>query len=206
MKYSSNLTLVFIVFLWSFIASTKALSSDSIFLNSSISSAKVISIYDYQEEQMLMIDANIKIHLSDEKHKALLHEIDLFFITKVELEKRMRFLGLDFFKNNQTIHYTTKLSYSTYSKTYRLTNFRNHQTREFKSLTEALYTLGAIHHFPVTELENLHPGNSYRIKLKLELFPWKLPNPLIITAITQSEWQLNSDWHKIKIYTPASWY
>ncbi len=183
--------------------SSKAIASPN---KTSIASATVVQILDYQEDQQLLIDANIKIILSEEMQRALKHEIDLFFITKVELEKKTSILALEFFKNQTTIHYKTKLTYSNYSQTYRLTNFRNQQTRQFPTLAEALYTLGAIHHFPITSLANLHPGKTYQIKLKLELLPWKLPSPLIITALTQAEWQLNSDWYKIKIHAPKSWY
>ncbi len=193
-----------------FIQSANAFFTTSARSELSLASATVDYIYDYQKDQQLLIDANVKIILSDEMQRALHHEIDFFFITKVELEKKVNLMifdsVFDFFKNQKYTHYKTKLSYSSYNKTYRLTNFRNQQTRQFKSLKDALYTLGAIHHFPVTELAKLHPGKTYQIKVKIELLPWRLPSPLIITALTQPEWQLESDWHKITIHAPKSWY
>lgn len=170
-----------------------------------LSSAKIGYISDYQEDQQLFIDANIQLTLSGEIQQALKHEVAIFFSTQVQLSEQMNFFGFHIFVERQAITYETLLRFSNFTGSYELTNLRNQQTRQFKSLKQALYTLGAIHSFPLVELARMHPSNTYQIGLRMSISPWKLPAPLIFPALTQAHWQLDSGWYEKEIRTSPSW-
>lgn len=170
--------------------------------------AKAVINYvsDYQEDQQLFMDAQANIDLSAEMAEALIHEIPLNFKTEIVLSEKSNFLGLELFNSFKNIEYETELRYFGYTQTYILTNKRNKQNRTFKTLKEALYTLSVLYNFPITELSRLHPSNAYQLKLRLSLMPDKLPAPLILKGYFSDAWQLDTQWHKIEIHSPLSWY
>jgi len=198
MKWQVYPTITFLLFtLWS----THGCAEDQPLT----SSAHVDYISDFQEDQQLLINSKITIHLSKAMHSAIQHEIPIRFKTSIILSQNWPILGFNFYHEQTDRSYETELRYVKYTRTYALTNFRNHQRRSFTSLKDALYTLGIIEGFPITELVHLHPGEEYQLKICLSIVPWKLPAPLIITALTAQDWQLNASCLTHHIKAPTSW-
>lgn len=171
-----------------------------------LSKAEISYISDYQQDQQLLIDAKINLQLSAEMQEALKHEVPIRFKTTISLSEKLPILGLEFYQENTSIEYETELRYFGYTNTFILTNHRTKKSITFKDLNNALYTLGVIYSFPITELAKLHPGNAYQIKMRMQISPWHLPAPLIVPAIFSDDWQLDTDWQSIEIHTPQSWY
>ena len=167
--------------------------------------AQVQSLYDYQENQQLMLDAHIHVQLSEEMKTALAHEIPLVFITHIALEEARQFLGIPYDRARVTIEYRTQLQYFGFNQAWVLQNQRNRKVETFSNLDAALDTLGTMSGFALTDLAKLHPDTQYQIKLKLSLDPWQLPSPMLIETLISPSWHLESEWHYITLQSPKSW-
>lgn len=166
---------------------------------------RIMQVTDFQEDQLLMFDSQTQFHLPDAVIDAIHNEITLTFETSIIFTEHHRMLGIKYDRERKNIEYQTKLHYSAFSNRYTLTNERNLNTQTFGSLKKALSTLGTLASFPVLSLSELHPGQKYTLKLRIRLNPWRLPAPMVLNSLLDSDWQLNSGWFETTIYTPKSW-
>lgn len=176
--------------------STNSLASDDIM---------IVRVSDYQQDHQLLLDSESHFHLSEELISALHHEVPLNFKTEIRLVEETKWLGFTFKRTRQSIEYHTQLNAYGFNQRYVLYNNRNRKVQTFQTLESALQTLGTLQAFPVIPLSELHPDQSYRLKMKISLDPWKLPAPLVIESLYNSEWRLSSDWFEVTIHTPKSW-
>ena len=166
---------------------------------------RIIQMTDYQEEQQLMFDSQVQFHLPEAIIEAIYNEVTLTFKTEILFEEHQRFAGIKYRRERMHVVYNTQLHYSDFSSRYTLVNERNNKVQSFSSLDEALKTLGTLSAFPVLNLSELHPAQKYTLKLNINLNRWRLPSPLILNSLLDSDWNLNSGWFETQIYTPKSW-
>lgn len=166
---------------------------------------QILQVTDYQEEQQLLFDSQSLFRLPNTVIEAIHNEISLTFQTDIQFVEHHKVLGLDIERERLHIQYFTSLRYVSFSKEYILVNQRNNKVQSFKSLETALRTLGTLSAFPVLSLSELHPDQKYTLKLNIKLNPWRLPAPLVLHALLESEWQLDSGWFESVLYTPKSW-
>lgn len=160
---------------------------------------------DYQIDQQLVLDARVDFKLDPMITEAVNHEIPLNFITEIELNESTSLMGFNLSRNRVTIVYESQLNYFGFNQIYVITNKRNQKVQSFSSLSEALRTMGTLSNFNLANLSDLHPDTLYTIKIRVSLNQWKLPTPLILDALWNSAWQLDSGWHQIQIQSPKSW-
>ncbi|RUM90176.1 MAG: DUF4390 domain-containing protein [Thiomicrospira sp.] len=169
------------------------------------SSIQILYLNDYQDNQQLVLDASVRFQFKEPVLTALQHEIPLTFNTEIELNEVHSLLGFNMHRNRVTIQYQSQLQYFGYSQLYVISNKRNKKVQSFSNLKDALYTLGTLSNFRITDLADLHPNTLYAIKMRVSLNKWQLPTPLIIDALWSSDWHLDSDWSNIQIQSPKSW-
>lgn len=174
-------------------------------ISSASDEIRIMQVTDFQEDQLLMFDSQTQFHLPDAVIDAIHNEITLTFETSIIFTEHHRMLGIKYDRERRNIQYQTQLHYSAFNNRYTLTNERNLNTQTFGSLKKALTTLGTLASFPVLSLSELHPGQKYTLKLRIRLNPWRLPAPMVLNSLLDSDWQLNSGWFETTIYTPKSW-
>ena len=87
-----------------------------------------------------------------------------------------------------------RLSYQPLARQYRLSVGALHQG--FTSLDEALQQLGRLKRWVRIDRRELKPGLTYQAALRLELDTSLLPKPFQLTALANSDWDLDSQWHR----------
>ncbi|MBN2865950.1 MAG: DUF4390 domain-containing protein [Thiotrichales bacterium] len=166
---------------------------------------RIIQMTDYQEDQQLLFDSQVQFHLPKAVIEAIYNEITLTFKTEIVFQEHQRFAGIKYRRERMHVSYNTQLHYSDFSGRYTLVNERNNKVQSFSSLDEALKTLGTLSAFPILGLSELHPAQKYTLKLNINLNRWRLPAPLVLNSLLDSDWNLNSGWFETRIYTPKSW-
>lgn len=163
------------------------------------SQVSLLKINDYHQDQQLLFDAQLELQLPPRVLDALQHEIPLQFITHIKLNRRDQFFILPYNSELVDIQYVTELRYSRFFQRYSLHNLRNGNIEHFSQLHDALKTLGTLTGFSLANLNQMHSGLHYHIRLKLELSYWTLPAPLFTHALIHPEWRLASAWFELPV-------
>ncbi len=166
----------------------------------------IMGVTDYQEEQMLLFDADSHFTLPDTVIRAINHEVPLNFKTEIILSEKSRYFGVEYERTRASFDYQTRLYAEGMNRRYFLYNSRNQKTQSFGSLESALLTLGTLYRFPVIPLSELHSSQHYTLKIRISLDHWKLPAPLLIEALFKPHWRLSSDWYQVDIHSPVNWF
>jgi len=75
--------------------------------------------------------------------------------------------------------------------------------QNFLTLAEALEVLGRVHGWPVLAQDQVDNGRTYVAAVRLRLDPAQLPTPFRVSAVTNREWTLASDWKRFP-FTPLA--
>jgi uncharacterized protein DUF4390 len=87
-----------------------------------------------------------------------------------------------------------RLSYQPLARQYRLSVGGLHQS--FASLDDALRQLGRLKRWVLIDRREVKSGNVYQAALRLELDTSLLPKPFQLTALANSDWDIDSRWHR----------
>ncbi|GEM_PF-2379691 len=158
------------------------------------------------QDQTLMLNAKVDFKLPEQVVSAIHHDIPILFKTEMVLLEEKSLLGIPFNRVRKSIEYRTELYAYGVNRYYVLYNHRNHKRQTFQTLEEALQTLGTLQALPVMSLVALHPEQTYLFKIRISLDKWRLPPPLLIDALLEPYWQLDSGWQSFQIHTPKSWH
>jgi hypothetical protein len=90
------------------------------------------------------------------------------------------------------------MTFDTLKENYRVTlEEDNNKVLSFRSLFEAQKEINEINGARVIELKQLLPDNTYKLKLKAELYQKTLPLSLHTILPFLSWWDIETDWHTI---------
>jgi hypothetical protein len=130
------------------------------------------------------------IELSPRLEEAINKGVALFFNFELELA-RPRWYWFD--EKSVEIAQTYRLSYHALTRQYRLSAGTLYQS--FSSLGEALRLLSRPRALPI-ERSRVKPGETYVASVRMRLDVNQLPKPFQLSALTNREWTLDSDWKK----------
>lgn len=145
---------------------------------------------DYAEEGY-QLSTDIGVTLSPRLAEAVTRGVALYFVLEFEIS-RPRWYWLD----EQVIErvQTYRLSYHALTRQYRVSKGALHQS--FDSLDDALHLIGRLQNWPVVENGLLKAGDSYVASLRLRLDVTQLPKPFQLSAMSNRDWTLESDWQQ----------
>lgn len=166
-----------------------------------LSTAVITAFTPYSAEQKLLLDGTIQYRLAPKLKAALAHEVMLTFKTDIELRDAMTYLGVPYHYTIKTIQLASTLQFLTFNQTYYLHNKRTNQIQTFHRLDDALLTLGTLSSFYLVDIAELYSHKNPKARLQSYLDRWQLPAPLILDALIDSQWQLDTDWHQLDINT-----
>src|SRR5213592_1272208 len=72
-----------------------------------------------------------------------------------------------------------------------------------KTASEELEALGRVHGWPVLGQDQVDNGRTYVAAVRLRLDPARLPTPFRVSAVTNREWTLASEWKRFR-FTPLA--
>lgn len=146
------------------------------------------------------LDAQFAFTLPGSLREAVEHGVALYFVTDLDVS-RSRWYWFDKHLVTQTVQ--TRLSYSPLTRQYRLT--RGGLAQPFDTLDQALATLQKIVQWRIADLHALD-GGGLQARLRMRLDTSMLPKPFQISAMTDHDWKLDSDWLTlaVKLDPPAN--
>ena len=120
--------------------------------------------------------------------------VALYFVVDFELY-RTRWYWFDDRRISTALTY--RLSYSPLSRQYRLA--RGTLALPYDSLGAALTGLRRVTNWTVIEPGVLSPGESYSARVRLRLDTTQLPRPFQMSALTNRDWTLASEWRNVPV-------
>lgn len=141
------------------------------------------------------LDADFVLELNTRLDDALHSGVPLWFVVEFQLG-RARWYWLDEKVVSKSL--PVKLSYHALTRQYRVSSSGPlHQS--YPTLGEALRALGTIRGWTVLERGQLKPGDTYDAALRMRLDVTQMPKPFQVTAITNRDWNLASDWRRWRV-------
>jgi hypothetical protein len=139
------------------------------------------------------VDAQFDLQLPAALRDAVDHGIALYFAVDVEVT-RSRWYWFDKRVLDDTIEY--RLSFSPLTREYRLA--RGGLAQPFESLDQALATMRRVSQWRIADTTEFEGGNTHaRIRLRLDTS--MLPKPFQVSALTDRDWTLVSDWTRLPL-------
>jgi hypothetical protein len=145
-------------------------------------------------EPGVALDADFDFDLPWALEDAVNRGIALYFVVDFELY-RERWYWFD--RRLIATSLTYRLTYSPLTRQYRLA--RGALALPYDTLGEAIAALRRIRGWIVVERGTLRPDESYRAQLRMRLDTSQLPRPFQVTALTQRDWTLASDWRNVAV-------
>jgi hypothetical protein len=142
--------------------------------------------------------ADCRLELSPPLLEALNNGMSLSFLVEFEL-RRPRWYWFDEKTAAETLE--LRLAYLPLAQQYRLSSGTMHQN--FASISEALAALGTVYGWPVLDRDRVDNGRTYVASVRMRLDTAHLPTPFRVSAVTNREWTLASDWKKFP-FTPLA--
>ena len=142
-------------------------------------------------EDGLALNADFAFELSTRLAEAVANGIPLYFVVEFELI-RPRWYWFD--EKTLSRRMQVRLSYHPLSRQYRLSTGLLQQS--FPSLKEALGVLSGVRNWLVADRSVVLSDAEYDAAVRMYLDRTLLPKPFQLSALTNSEWQLESPWRR----------
>ena len=143
-----------------------------------------------------VVDARIDFAFSEDNLEALRNGVALTVIVDIEV-RRKRDQWWDETLAARELRYRIETNLLT--GRYRLRNFDDGSTRNYRSLEETVETLGVLESVPVIARDRLSPDAHYAGRIRARLDIEALPSPLRPIAYLSPRWRLNSGWFEWRI-------
>jgi hypothetical protein len=149
-------------------------------------------------ETRYFLNADFQLDLTAPLLEALNNGVSLGFLVEFQLTRPRWYW---FNEKTASEKLELRLSYLPLAQQYRLSSGTLHQN--FPTLAEALEALGRVHGWPVLAQDQVDNGRAYIAEVRLRLDPAQLPMPFRVSAVTNREWTLASDWKRFP-FTPLA--
>ena len=148
-----------------------------------------------------LLSADFMLSLSPQLEEVVNRGVPLFFLVEFEL-LRPRWYWFD--ERTALATQTHRLSYHALTRQYRV--LLNGVPQSHASLAEALDAMSVLRGWRVMPRDRTRSGTVYEGWLRLRLDTAQLPKPFQITAITNRDWNPQSEWKRFtfKAETPRT--
>lgn len=136
-----------------------------------------------------VINADIDLKLNPRVEDAIRHGIAVYFLLDARIEAP-RWYWLDETVVSETLNY--RITYHALTRSFRLAIGSFHQS--FDSLEAAVRTMTRVRRWHVADINDLEPGQSYKVALRFRLDTDLLPRPFKVSALGSRDWSIDTDW------------
>ena len=148
-------------------------------------------------EHTLLLSADIQLPLTETLKDSIDRGLALYFQTDVQVV-RPRWYWLNEEVISTSIEW--RLSYHALTRQYRVAT--NAQGQTAATLDEALAVMSSIRAVPIGRVSNLTPGQRYDVWVRMRLDSGRLPKPFQMTAMTNRDWNPQSEWKRFDFIAP----
>lgn len=145
-----------------------------------------------------LLSADFALSLSPQLEEAVSKGVPLTFLVEFELT-RPRWWWWD--ERAALATQTHRLAYHALTRQYRV--LLNGVPQSFGTLSEALEAMSRLRGWRVTPRDRTRPGSSYEGWIRLRLDTNQLPKPFQLTALTNRDWNPQSEWKRFP-FTPET--
>jgi hypothetical protein len=142
----------------------------------------------------VFLNAQFEFELPQALADAVDRGVAVYFVADFELT-RNRWYWFDENVANETLGW--RLSYSPLTRQYRLA--RGGLAQPFDSIGAAVAAIRRVSGWKVLDAGVLQPGDHYHAQVRLRLDTSLLPKPFQVTALTNRDWSLASDWYPVAV-------
>jgi hypothetical protein len=136
------------------------------------------------------LSATFAFDLNRGLEDALSRGIPLYFTTDVDITRpRWYWLDSKVVSESQTI----RVSYNVLTRQYHA-SINGRLQLSFDSLEEALTLVRRPNRWVVAHNDDLKPGQTYDVAIRMQLDVAQLPKPFQVHALNSSDWRLTTDW------------
>jgi hypothetical protein len=150
-----------------------------------------VGIEPSSDGEAWLLSADFEVALTPQLEDAVNRGVPLYFLVEFEL-LRSRWYWLD--ERTAVATHTHRLSYHALTRQYRV--LLNGVPHSFASLPDAIDAMGQLRGWRVMPRDRTRPGTAYEGWLRLRLDTNQLPKPFQITALTNRDWNPQSEWKR----------
>lgn len=143
-----------------------------------------------------LLSDDFNVPLTPALEEAVRRGVPLYFVLEFELV-RPRWWWTDERLAERSIVF--RLAYHALTRQFRL-GFDG-LTQTFDSLDEATRTMASVRNWRVADVSRVPRGTSYEARVRLRLDASQLPKPFQVNAITNRDWNPQSEWKRFT-FTP----
>ena len=147
---------------------------------------------------LVLLSAEFGLSLTETLRDAVNRGLALYFLTEVQIE-RARWYWF-----NETLVATQlewRLSYHALTRQFRVA--AGGRSESFGSLEEALAAMSSVKRWNVAPLSRFDRQVVYEVWVRMRLDTTRLPKPFQMTALTDREWNPQSEWKRFDFTVPT---
>lgn len=137
------------------------------------------------------LNASFDFELSPRLEEAINKGLPLYFLIEFELT-RSRWYWFD--EKTASQSQTIRISYHALTRQYRISTGSLH--RSFATLAEAMSILKNVRNWVVLDKAQVQRDQNYQAGVRMRLDLTQLPKPFQVSALTNREWTLASEWYR----------
>ncbi len=145
-----------------------------------------------------MLSAEFEVPLTRAFEDAVRRGVPLYFVLEFELFRPRWWWTAERVAERSMVY---RLAYHALTRQFRL-GFDG-LTQVFDSLDEATRTMAGIRNWRVVDASRLSPGTEYEARVRLRLDTSQLPKPFQVNAITNRDWNPQSEWKRFTFTPPT---
>ena len=150
------------------------------------------------DDGAVLLSAQFALDLSAALKDAVSRGLPLHFIVEYEISRPRLF----WFDDQTTkVHREWRLSYHALTRQYRLGSATS--SDGYTTLDEAIAPMMSVRDWPVATIEQFVPETEYILRVRMRLDQARLPKPFQITALTDSDWNPQSEWKGLTFVVPT---
>ena len=150
------------------------------------------------DDGAVLLSAQFALDLSAALKDAVSRGLPLHFIVEYEISRpRLFWFGDQTTKG----HREWRLSYHALTRQYRLGSATSNDG--YTTLDEAIAPMMSVRDWPVATIEQFVPETEYILRVRMRLDQARLPKPFQITALTDSDWNPQSEWKGLTFVVPT---
>ena len=147
---------------------------------------------------LVLLSADFTLSLTETLRDAVNRGLALYFVVELQIQ-RGRWYWFD--ENVVTALLEWRLSYHALTRQFRVAS--NGRSDSYGSLEEALAAMSSVKRWHVAPLSQFEARTVYEVWVRMRLDTTRLPKPFQMTALTDRDWNPQSEWKRFDFSVPA---
>ncbi|MGE0797807.1 MAG: DUF4390 domain-containing protein [Lautropia sp.] len=150
------------------------------------------------DDGAVVLSAVFTLSLTQTLRDAVIRGLPLYFLTELQIQ-RPRWYWFD--RSVVSMQTEWRLSYHALTRQFRVASANG--SEGFTLLEDALRSMSTIDRLPVARIDRFNPRTVYRVWVRMRLDTTRLPKPFQMTALTDRDWNSESEWKRFDFTVPT---